>query len=104
MTKIKLPTKEQILKASDTCRDARGILQILFPDAFDGNEWEDVSEEITFVLRSDGVLQINHKDICRGHYVIGQEWYWVDDDEYKEVLDGRRLTILKKKNSKDIPF
>lgn len=44
---MKQPTKEQVLKASKKCPEAKEVLEDLYPDAFKA-EWKDVTEEIVW--------------------------------------------------------
>ena len=44
MKELKI-TKEKVLRASETCPDAKMVLRELFPDAFE-NEWEDITEKV----------------------------------------------------------
>lgn len=87
-------TKDKVLKASEKCPQAKEVLKELFSEAFE-EKWRDISKETEWWLREDGVLEIKHDGICRGHHCIGREFYWVDD-EYKEEIEGRNLRILKK--------
>ena len=43
---MKMPSKEQILKASKDCPDAKEVLKKLFPEAFK-EEWEDITGMVT---------------------------------------------------------
>ena len=45
MKDLKLPSKDQILKAADKCPQAKDALKELFPEAFE-SEWKNVSSEI----------------------------------------------------------
>jgi hypothetical protein len=38
-------TKERVIKASETCPDAKGVLKELFPEVFK-EEWRDITSEI----------------------------------------------------------
>ena len=43
-------TKERVIKASETCPDAKGVLKELFPEVFKG-DWVNISNDIE--LRKD---------------------------------------------------
>lgn len=47
---MKMPTKKQVLKASEKCSDAKEILKDLFPDAFNEEDgWEEIpADELTY--------------------------------------------------------
>ena len=61
-------------------------------------EWVDVSKEVKFWLRNDGVLQIDDKDRIIGHMWADGEFYWTckGRDYKKEVFKDRQFRILKK--------
>jgi len=90
-------TKERLKAMAKKCPQAEGILKKGFPEAFEEG-WVDISSEIKWNLRSDGVLQMSHPkaDDCIGHLWVDGEFYWTNDD-YKQEIEKRELRILKRR-------
>jgi len=45
-------TKERVIKASETCPDAKEVLEKLFPEVFEcSNEWKDITKELQWGLQ-----------------------------------------------------
>lgn len=55
MKKIKQPTREQILEASEECPDAKEVLKKLYPDVFE-EQWEEAEDLVDInLMRSSDV-------------------------------------------------
>jgi len=72
MKEMKMPTKEQILKASKQCIEVDRVMHIMFPEAFK-EEWVDITGELTFKADQRGShpywwIPVYHKKL---NYHIG---------------------------------
>ena len=54
---MKIPTKEQILKASEDCPDTKCVLKKLFPEAFEA-EWVDVTFSAKLRAKGGGLAGV----------------------------------------------
>lgn len=86
MSKMKMPTKEQILKASESCEDAKTILEKLYPEAFEEDEklWEDVTFLPSELEKRDG-------SYATGIKTDDEDFYMVYDVTFEDVWMGDRL-------------
>jgi len=63
-------TKERVIKASETCPDAKGVLKELFPEVFKiedrHDEWKNITEEIRYELTNRNMYEryILHIQYC----------------------------------------
>ena len=95
-------TKERVLEASKSCGEARSVLKVLFPEAFEREVEEvDIFDECTISHEGNGILFMHD-----GYYVCTLEidtensYINVLPKEYKVSLNPFHIRLLKKSAGK----
>lgn len=106
---MKIPTKEQILEAAESCPDAKVALKKLFPDAFQ-KEWGDITQRLKleivsfsnqghyFKLNIDGSIAMFSENECK----VDTAGFWIPftiNPGFKVNLVNGNFEILRRKGT-----
>ena len=107
---MKIPTKEQILQASESCPDAKDVLQELFPEVFKEERkkekefWGDITQSVEVVVSKmfkGYYLRFMHDGRQIAYSGLGKsdvQFIQVDDSEEDYLVEwfGVDFRILKR--------
>ena len=104
MSALKI-TKERIIKASESCPDAKRVLKELFPEVFE-EEWHDITTEIQFEFDScdpyyflriyHGSSRSNSIGLVYPSTGMDKPGLQIDDIDFKVDFKNDAFRILKK--------
>ena len=94
---MKMPSKQQVLDASESCPDAKETLKKLFPEAFEGDE-RDVTKKLTFNVNpfspDSYYIDFLHKGNAVGY--VGSDGITVTNNDFQLIEQGNgAFKILK---------